>query len=120
MFELPDIDGLSEIKKKISDTEDASLSICNELMELCEKSLPRAESYHLTETQELKTLDEIEESYNKIHDDLQDAHRIMRTLFFCPCLPISILNCLAPKGFDNESLNEVTKEKKRGSQFHHF
>ncbi len=105
---------LNEIKRQISETENESLKICNELESLCGKSLLEAESYCKYILEALDQVKDIEKSYNKVYKDLFDAHKILNTIYLCPCLPQSVLHFIAPDDVDDKKMDEVIDERKRG------
>jgi hypothetical protein len=108
---------LDEIREKISQIENESLLICNDLLELCDKALPKAQAFYSTENDQLNQLDTVQESFNKIYKDLFETNTILHKVFLCPCLPESLLlNCFTNSSNydDDQYVKKINKEKKRG------
>ena len=112
---------LDEIYQKIASIEDESLLICNDLLELCNKALPKAQTYYETEIEELNKLYTVQESFNKIYKDLFETNTILHRVYLCPCLPEAcLLNCFTnPSKYEDQdnNINKINKEKKRGNLF---
>jgi hypothetical protein len=108
---------LDEIREKISQIENESLLICNDLLELCDRALPKAQAFYSTEKDQLNQLDTVQESFNKIYKDLFETNTILHKVFLCPCLPESLLlNCFTNSSNydDDQYVKKINKEKKRG------
>ena len=105
---------LDEIKQKISDKEESSLIICNELLHLCEKALPKAQSFFVTEMDELAKLEKVEKAFDKIYDDLSDANDTLYSNFLCPCLPKTISSYFNSSKEIDYMVNQVNIQKTRG------
>ena len=64
--------------------------ICNDLHQLqwftwsMKKALPKAETCCEYEMEELVKLDSVEESFDKIYDDLFETNKILHKVFLCP------------------------------------